>query len=194
MIADERIRSNCVVTSSMATACVVNCAAESDPLSLELLERLIPLLLRESNAENFDQFHLSIQSLLALTGDDTGPPTTLGQRRLLLLQQGISPSCLSMEVEEAVERLEVLTARCTGLQAELTNEVENYDQHQYTGAVPLADTLRELLAARDTDLQQLKAEEDRIRILLDEVPCKSCYMRLYMFSLLSIRLFVFRCI
>ncbi len=145
----------------MSCPCPIH-LGRADPMGLSVFSQCKQLLLNQTVSETSDTFHLTIQRLLYLTGVDPddllsrGPDVSRVAPVVQLSASMSNPSVVCMEVEEAVDRLEMLTARLVGLQLELQHEVDSLVQQQIDGCSTILEGFRGSLASLQFDLSNIQ--------------------------------------
>jgi hypothetical protein len=148
----------------MATslACPVHLAL-SDSLSIQALQRLLPLLLGRgacNYSADLELLQVSLQPLLIMCG--------VNQADVASLSSFFSPAAAAastkhgtvpMDMEEVIDRLEVLSARLLGLQQDLTHEIQALRLQQVNETIPV-------LSAFQAQVPIVEASINRVRFHL----------------------------
>jgi hypothetical protein len=144
---------------SSSAPCPVHLAL-SDSLSVHALQRIGPLLVggsRSSDDRDIERLHVSLQPLLLLAGCDKADVASLSvflspAAAAAASEQGVVP----MEMEEVIERLEMLSARLLGLMQDLTAEVHSLRTQQASETLPILSTFESQIAIVERHIERVR--------------------------------------
>ncbi len=142
---------------SSSAPCPVHLAL-ADSLSVHALQRIGPLLVGGSRgSEDPERLHVSLQPLLLLAGCDKADVASLSvflspAAAAAAAEQGVVP----MEMEEVIERLEMLSARLLGLMQDLTAEVHSLRTQQAAETLPILSTFESQIAIVERHIERVR--------------------------------------